>query len=103
MADKAAEPDGETEAEEAFRIYEALNARLLGKLDALEVLTTLLLEGREDLTELARRADEMLADREAALVKEIGENAEFAMETHEWARQHLEAMIENARSRFGRR
>lgn len=102
MRHQPEEPDDDTEAEEVFRLYQALNAQLLGKLDALEVLMTLLLEGREDLAELAHRADEMLADREAALVKETGENVDFAMETHEWALHHLEAMIANAHSRFGR-
>jgi len=77
---------------------EALMISLIGKNNALETLVTLLLETHPDLAALGRRADQALVNREADLVP-ASEDELFTIKVSELARQHLEAIMINARER----
>lgn len=91
--------EDDIDPEYAQQVHETMIARMLGQLHALEILTTLLLARSPDLDELARDADKVLLQREADLVEATGENSDFPMKTHEWARLNLDAFFANARNR----
>nr|WP_295465254.1 hypothetical protein [Mesorhizobium sp.] len=78
--------------------FDAVLMSLIAKSNALEVLVTLLLDGRTDLASLRRRADQALVERESDLVTGTGDEA-FTIKLHEIARQHLEAIMINASDR----
>jgi hypothetical protein len=75
--------------------YLDMNARLIGRIQALEVLLMRMLAERQDLAEFAKKADNTLLHDEESRIHTLGVEEE-TIQTHEWARQAMHALIANA-------
>lgn len=93
--------DNQSEESELFEPvalddYLEMTARMLGRVHALEAAMIAMLGGRDDIEDIARRADAFILNDEYSRGREFGASEE-SMRAHHYAQQAAAALFENAR------